>query len=164
MSELAHPGTAGVRERILADHQALRVLLDRVGALAGKVVSDEAEAPEELRRLGLELGARFAQHLDFEDRWLGPALERSGAAGKEEAEGLRREHREQRLLLDYIVERLEDATRPKLVLGRDLQGFVQLVLEDMAHEERDLLSRIPADPGTLLPDEPSARGFAGVDT
>jgi hemerythrin-like domain-containing protein len=132
-----------IRARIQADHAALRVLLEEVAELARRVEAGRGEAVAPLRERGLALHDRLAAHLDVEDRILLPWLR---TAGEEPAERLATEHTEQRLLLEYILGRLRDAKRPSLVLGRELRGFVELLLDDMADEERRVLAAGPSSP------------------
>jgi len=130
---------AEIRERIRADHQALRPLLWAVAQLARRVQAGEDGAVEPLRARGVALHDRLEEHLGLEDRILLPLVRRSAGDGAARAERLAREHTEQRLLLDYILGRLRDERRPSLVLGRELLGFVDLLLEEMAEEEREVL-------------------------
>jgi hypothetical protein len=50
------------------------------------------------------------------------------------------EHREQRELLTYLLERLEDAANQPILLVRDFLGFTSLLRDDMKAEETHLLS------------------------
>lgn len=129
-------GPPSLRERILEDHAALRADLEAVAALARRVLEGEADAVAALRRRALRLLERFEAHLELEDRVLVPAVRRREP---EDADWLGREHGEQRVLVEYIVERLRDASRPDLVLGRDLKSLVDVLRDDMEHEERALL-------------------------
>jgi hemerythrin-like domain-containing protein len=128
-----------IRERIRADHAALRPLLAAVAELARRVEAGQEEAVEPLRERGVALHDRFAEHLALEDRILLPFVRRSTGDGPARAERIAREHTEQRLLLDYILGRLRDQRRPSLVLGRELLGFVDLLQDEMEEEERDVL-------------------------
>jgi hypothetical protein len=127
-----------VRERIRADHAALRPLLCAVGDLARRVEAGEgSRVVASLRECGVALLERFAAHLELEERILLPVLRAEGGV---RAERLAREHHEQRLLLEYILGRLQDAARPSLVLGRELIGLVDVLMDDMADEEAGVLA------------------------
>ncbi len=65
---------------------------------------------------------------------------------------LAQDHREQRELLSYVLQRLRDASRPPVVLARDLLAFVELLRHDMADEERALLSDEALGPPPVDPD------------
>jgi len=128
-----------LRERILRDHERLRALLDEVDRQAIQAAGESAEAADGLRALGLQLLSRFSEHLALEDRVLAPALRRAGVAGRERAEQLDADHREQRELLDYLLTKLRDPSRPAAVLATEWCSFVELLLDDMAHEELTIL-------------------------
>jgi hypothetical protein len=130
-----------VRERILSDHEELRGLLDEVDQQAFRVAQGAEEGVGRLRALGLRLLIRFSEHLGLEDRFLAPALRRAGPAGRARAELLDADHREQRELLDYVLGKLRDPTRPGAVLAAEWRSLVELLLDDMAREERTILER-----------------------
>ena len=128
-----------IRRRILEEHAELRVIAGAVQELAERVCRGEAQSVGALRLRGLELHERLARHLDHEDEVLIPAVRDAPGCGARRAERLRREHREQRALLAYILERLNDLTRPSLVLGRELGNFAELLHDDIRYEEETLL-------------------------
>ena len=128
-----------VRRRILEDHAELRVVSAAVGAMAERVAKGDATAVGELRRRGRELHERLCSHLDLEDRLLVPAVRKAGTGGLHCAEGLSREHSEQRALLEYVLERLDDLTRPSVLLCRELLNFAELLADDMEYEESAVL-------------------------
>jgi len=130
-----------VRERILRDHGYLRGLLDEVDRQAFRVARGDGEGVGMLRSLGTYLLKRFSEHLALEDRLLAPALRRAGPEGCERADRLDADHREQRDLLDYLLDKVGDPTRPAAVLAVEWRSFVELLLDDMAQEELDILDR-----------------------
>jgi len=132
-----------VRERILSDHEYLRGLLDEVDRQAFRVARGAGEGVGMLRALGLYLLKRFSEHLALEDRLLAPALRRAGPAGCERAERLDADHREQRDLLDYLLDKVRDPSRPGAVMAAEWRSFVELLLDDMAQEELTILEREP---------------------
>ncbi len=126
-----------VRRRVLEDHERLREMLRALEELAGKVAGGAAHAAPTLRERGLELHAKLCEHLELEDQNLGPLL--LECLGPEAAEQLSAEHREQRLLFEYILDRLRATQQPTILLARQLQSFVTLLYDDMAHEEEMVL-------------------------
>jgi hypothetical protein len=89
--------------------------------------------------LGVALFESFASHLAFEDAQLVPALRAIPERGKELADRLEREHREQRELLDYLLNRLEEEKRPTTLVARELEGFSAYLRVDMSYEESMIL-------------------------
>jgi hemerythrin-like domain-containing protein len=128
-----------IRRRILEEHTELRVIAGTVQELAERVSRGEGQSVGALRLRGLELHERLVEHLDREDELLIPAIRAASASGARRAEQLQREHLEQRALLAYILERLNDLTRPSVVLGRELRNFAELLYDDIAYEEETLL-------------------------
>ena len=137
-----------VRERILSDHEYLRGLLDEVDQQAFRVAKGAEEGVGMLRALGLQVLRRFSEHLALEDRFLAPALRRAGPAGRERAERLDVDHREQRELLNYLLEKVRDPSRPAAVLAAEWRSLVELLLDDMAQEELTILEGV-RDPSSI---------------
>jgi iron-sulfur cluster repair protein YtfE (RIC family) len=129
-----------LRERILSDHERLRGLLDEVDRQAFRVARAAGQGADELRALGLQLLTQFGEHLALEDRLLAPALRRAGSVGRERAEELDADHREQRELLGYLLEKLRDPSRPAAVLAAEWTSFVELLHDDMNREELAILT------------------------
>jgi iron-sulfur cluster repair protein YtfE (RIC family) len=128
-----------VRKRILSDHEYLRGLVGELDQQVFRVAAGSDEGVGMLRSLGLQLLRQFSEHLAVEDRFLAPALRRAGPAGRERAEQLDADHREQRELLDYLLDKARDQSRPAALLAADWRSFVELLLDDMAQEERTIL-------------------------
>jgi len=126
-----------VRSRVLEDHADLRVLLDAVEDLAVRAQSGRRAAINGLRERGEALAYRLRDHLALEDEHLLPLVhkERGGTV----AEQLSAEHRDQRMVIEFILERLDDSSRPTHLLVREISTFAELLRADMAHEEEDLL-------------------------
>jgi hemerythrin-like domain-containing protein len=129
-----------VRERILIDHQRIRGLVAEVEALAERVRAGRVELCSKLRERGTALYEQLCRHLDLEDVVLAGALRKVDAWGEERAEELEIEHSEQRELLAYLLQRLDDSSQPATLLVEDLIQFTALLRDDMKREERDLLS------------------------
>ena len=63
-----------VRQAILAQHEELRGLLRSLDELAGSAAqSDDACVPA-LREIGIYVHDKLVEHLNFEDRYLVPAI------------------------------------------------------------------------------------------
>jgi len=157
--------TGRVRIRILSDHEYLRGLLNELDQLAFRVAQGAEEGVIMLRALGLRLLRRFSEHLAVEDRFLVPALRRAGPAGRARADQLGADHREQRELLDYLLDKVRDRSRPAAVLAAEWRSLVELLLDDMAQEELTILGEI-RDPSnrsgaSSIRETPSRRYSAG---
>jgi hemerythrin-like domain-containing protein len=135
-----------VRRRVLKDHAELRAVSAAVEVLAEQVAKGDAGSMGALRLRGRELHERLCEHLELEDRLLVPAIREAGSDGLECAESLSREHSEQRALLEYVLERLNDLTRPSAVLGRELLNFAELLADDMEYEESAVLPYLDLRP------------------
>jgi hemerythrin-like domain-containing protein len=132
-------GPSEIRERILEDHERLRVLLDELDGLSKRFAAGE-EVGLELRDHGVGLFEVFAAHLALEDSRLVPALAGLVGGGPDLADRLAREHAEQRAMLRYLIGRLEAAQRPTSVVAHEVCRFAAEVRADMLHEERTILS------------------------
>ena len=128
-----------IRKYILADHAFLRGMLDELDQRAFRVLEGREDEISALRDWGLSFLSKFAEHLAFEDRFLAPALRAAGLAGVEHSKHLADDHREQRELLSYILSGLRDRDRPAQVVAEELRGLVELILDDMAHEEMTII-------------------------
>lgn len=129
-----------VRRRVLEDHARIRTLLEEVEGLVRRFEKGDEGASAPLRGKGLELHDFLCEHLEREDEILAKALREADAWGEERARRLADEHREQRELFSYILSRLRDATRPTLLIARELRNFVDILRVDMQHEEETELS------------------------
>ena len=122
-----------VRERILADHVVLRRMLERLEVRARRLLQRrDRQHPglyEELR----VLHERLREHFELEERILVPALRATDAWGPERVAQFHEEHIRQREIMDGFSRAGE---RPPVELALMAWGFVRLMLEDMAEEER----------------------------
>lgn len=129
-----------VRRRVLEDHAHIRRLLENLEKLVALYEKGDASVCEPLRDKGLELHAFLCEHLDREDVILAPALLEADAWGEERVRQLAAEHREQRELFAFILDRLRDSERPTALLARELRAFADILRIDMQHEEETELS------------------------
>jgi hemerythrin-like domain-containing protein len=116
-----------VRERILADHEALRRRLAALEEQARRVAAGAADAAPLLRAEGEALLDLLREHLSWEDRHLVPALRAAGSCGTEHVRALAQEHAEQREILDDALARLRDGGRPPLLVARNLLDLAALL-------------------------------------
>ena len=125
-----------VRTRIIDDHQLIRSEVNELDSLSKRFEDGEPEVGAELRDRGLEL---FAAHLNLEDTLLVAAL-RTLDDGDRLADRLQREHREQRQMLRFLIDRLTEDHRPTSLVAEELRNFGNYVRSDMEHEEATILS------------------------
>ena len=129
-----------IRQQVLDDHETIRGILLSLEDLSRRVIGGQQGLAGPLRLEGETLLSRLRHHMHWEDVHLRPALlEVPGAWGKERAEELDRDHREQRDLLSDALDRVQDPSRPPSLVARNLLDLVELLRADMEQEERDLL-------------------------
>ena len=127
-----------IRARIRSEHAQISALLARVEALTERVGDDDAKSGVALRAGLLALGEVLLAHLHYEEYQL-PSLAEEGKVD-EMAEGMRREHQGQREIFDSVIRELDEtAVGSKLVIG--VRELSRAIRDDMAHEERELLSK-----------------------
>ncbi len=126
-----------VRQRVLDDHVHLLGTLENLEQLAVQVVNGERQLTGALRSQGEALLAILLDHIRWEDEHLAPALREGG--GEDLVKRLEDDHREQRELLEHALERLQDPSRPPVLVGRNLIDLVTLLRQDMRDEEKRLL-------------------------
>ena len=136
-----------VRARILEDHTALRRRLDEIERLANDVIANERCHIGGLRARAEDLLTTLREHMDWEDRYLAPALEDADAWGPERAALLDQDHRDQREFLGDVIERLQDQRQPAPLLASSLLDLVGHLRRDMEEEEGFFL-----DPDVLRDD------------
>jgi hemerythrin-like domain-containing protein len=131
---------SAVRQRILDDHEALRVLLAEVEELVRRTRTGDTAAAEALPERGRALRARFLDHLALEDAHLVPALRAADAWGEERAQRVAVEHAEQRERMQALLEHMESPTRSMDQLAEELASLVADLRADMEGEEQAVLS------------------------
>jgi len=122
-----------IRERILRDHEALRIKLEMVESTARKVLEGAPGREAHLRKHGDRLLDAVEQHLRWEDRNVARAVRKGGVAW---IESLRADHGEQRQVVQYVSEKLRDPRRPAAILARNLLDFTTLLRDELDAEER----------------------------
>ena len=137
---------AEVRKRVLDDHAALRASLDEVESVARRVLEGSRALRQELGRAGERLLESLESHIEWRDDHLPPVLRGAASWGGEREAQMRRDHREQRQVLRYLLEKLRDRQRPNHLLARNLLDFSAMLRDDMTEEEQALLeSDAPQD-------------------
>ncbi len=121
-----------VRQQILADHEILRRMLERLEVRARRVLQGKSKAAAGLREEFEAVESRLRGHLELEERVLVPALLEADAWGRERAERCYEEHARQRQIMDAV--RASERTPHEFALLA--WGFVRLIREDMAEEEK----------------------------
>jgi sulfite reductase beta subunit-like hemoprotein len=127
-----------VRDQILQQHVELRGLLARA-------IADTAPAPSRsvdsarLATTARELCARFKAHLAFENEELARVLHAVDSWGPERVRALHDEHARQRLALDAVLAKLEEAFDVDELAG-DLRALATNLVRDMEEEEAGCLS------------------------
>ncbi len=127
-----------IHDRVRADHAAIRETLGELESTLEQARRGDAVSLRRVRERGLHLNEQLARHLDLEDRHLVPWVRET--LGEDEAVAIEEEHREQRLLFEYVLGRLEHASRPSRLVIQELRTFLALLREDMEGEERAVLS------------------------
>jgi hypothetical protein len=138
-----------VRQKVLADHAVLRGMLSSLQQLAHQVLEGKHERTQALRFEGKTLLHTLREHMDWEDAHLDPVLRNAGSSGRQRADQLARDHREQRAMVEHLLAGLQDPARPTPILARSLLDLTRLLQLDMQDEEASYLDE------RALPD----RGF-----
>jgi len=129
-----------LREEILVQHQGIEEHLRELEGLARLAQEGDQSIDDPLRDCCRVLLGNLRKHLDFEETHLVPRLEVLGERGERQARMLLREHEDQRELFGFVFDRLASQHWTTQLLARQLCGFVQILRDDMMHEEDGLLS------------------------
>lgn len=133
------PRPSEIRLLILAQHEELRVMYAELDALLPRVRAGDADCERTLREHCRRLYQLLLRHIAVEDTLLAPALRETDGFGPVRAEDLLLEHDRQRRLLRYALSSIDEGTNGT-TLVRSIPALLVSLREDMAHEERDLLS------------------------
>lgn len=126
------------RRLVLEQHLTLRGLL-MMGLAHVRAARDDPEPRHEpLRALVAEVRSVFVQHLADEEALVLPILEDDLPLGPARAEALREEHVRQRAELETLCGWPEDGSDQALAIG--FGRLAAALLEDIAHEEREVLT------------------------
>ena len=132
------PSAETARRLVLEQHLGLRRML--MMGLAQTIGAEGLQAPqhEPLRALVSEIQSLFVQHLADEEGLILPILEDDLPLGPVRADALREEHARQRAELDALCDWPED--RSDRELATRFERLAAALLEDIAHEEREVLT------------------------
>jgi hemerythrin-like domain-containing protein len=126
-----------IRRAVLDQHRSMARLLDSIDALLAQPRSEERLVI--LRREAFVLCGMLRMHHDYEESTLAPVLETIDAWGKERAEQLLREHREQRETAFDLEHVCEHGSDPTFVAA--LRDFLAQLRADISDEERHVLTK-----------------------
>ena len=125
------------RRLVLGQHRELRRLLAMGLVEARHALSENAVAHEPLRSLVSLIREVFVRHLADEEALIVPILEDDPPVGPQRVVALREEHARQRAELEALCMWPEEASDAELANRFD--GLARVLLDDIAHEERELL-------------------------
>ncbi|MEZ4264927.1 MAG: hemerythrin domain-containing protein [Myxococcota bacterium] len=128
-----------IRQRVLDDHASLRQAMETLNHLIRQSSTGRSGPTAELVAAARAFVRHVAAHLDYEDDVLIPALLESTNWGKVNTRDVVRFHSEQHARLARLDPLLDeqDVGLPQFLAA--LRSVMELVSEDMAHEERDIL-------------------------
>lgn len=135
-----------IRERILSEHRALGVRLDRLEALARGV--ERGRTPlDVLRDEVADLLVALREHMNVEDELLAPALLDADAWGDVRSAQLVEHHELQRAELDRLLQELRSPDQSRAACAELVLGLIDDLRLDIRREEKELL-----DPSVLRDD------------
>jgi DUF438 domain-containing protein len=123
------------RRLVLGQHRELRRLL-AMGLIEARH-AESALTHEPLRALVSLIREVFVRHLADEEALIVPILEDDPPVGPQRVVALREEHQRQRAELEALCLWPQEASDAELANRFD--GLAKALLEDIAHEERELL-------------------------
>jgi iron-sulfur cluster repair protein YtfE (RIC family) len=127
-----------VRRRISAEHTVIMAELARLADAANRVVERDPRGPIALREALWDVYTRLVDHLAMEENHLVPLLEKIDSWGPYRVTNLLEEHRQQRVVLDAIIDECECGTKDDLELADDAQWLVDSISKDILLEENGL--------------------------
>jgi iron-sulfur cluster repair protein YtfE (RIC family) len=127
-----------VRTRISAEHAVLRAELGILSDAAHRVIAHEELAAREMREALWTVYLRVVDHLATEERRLLPLLEGIDGWGPFHASTLLEEHRQQRIVLNAVMDESEFGTTGDLELADDAAWLVGSISKDIAAELKAL--------------------------
>jgi hemerythrin-like domain-containing protein len=125
------------RRLVLEQHIELRRLLTMGLVEVRRVMVENGVGHEPLRSLVGLIREVFVQHLVDEEALIVPILEDDLPIGPQRVEALREEHERQRRQLDTLCDWPEAGDDSEL--AERFEALATALLEDIAHEERELL-------------------------
>jgi hypothetical protein len=129
-----------VRDRIASEHVAMRARLDALDETLRELRQGEASWQAAVVQCQALHDALLA-HLELEDAVLVPALRDIDAWGPVRADTLVRHHRMQREELRFVLKYEANSQGDTLALAARIAHLLDDLRTDMAHEDREILSR-----------------------
>jgi iron-sulfur cluster repair protein YtfE (RIC family) len=127
-----------VRLRIVHEHTAIKAELGVLRDAAQRVMAHDERGPIALREALWEVYTRLVDHLAMEENNLLPLLEQIDSWGPHRAENMLEDHRQQRVVLDAIIDECECGTKDDLELADDALWLVASLEKDIAAENAAL--------------------------
>lgn len=144
-----------IRQRILADHAAIRIMIDQIAAmLHGE--GDGIRTATLLARRCSDLLLFLVEHMAREEQLVIPALKEADAWGDVRTAQLREHHKSQRSELLEVLEHIHQPAARVEEIEAALVALIEDLRADMEQEERGLLSP------NVLKDDPISVDTGGV--
>jgi hypothetical protein len=131
------PSPSAVRKLLLGQHQDLRQILLEADRLSRVVLQGNPSQIAPLRATALAVASQFTSHINDEEKWALPHLREVDAWGPVRARQMRDEHEAQRAAIAALLRLEERGDGSELANG--MRALVVTILEDMRHEDRELL-------------------------
>lgn len=129
-----------VRRCILADHERLRGIMSHLDSLTSYVLMTPEAQAQDLRGGVLEACQNFRRHMQYELAMLRPILLEADRWGEQRVRSLELDHEFQLTLLDLLEHRARDPREGAYAIALLTHGLMRLLQQDMADEERSILS------------------------
>jgi hypothetical protein len=130
---------ATARRIILSQHERIRELLSRARTIAEGALDDAPQPDDAVASAFGDIRATLDVHLRFEEKVLCPIFEDDLPLGPARAARLREEHAQQRAMLAALHDEARAAPQ-RPILAAKLAFLTSWLLEDMSHEEKDVLT------------------------
>jgi iron-sulfur cluster repair protein YtfE (RIC family) len=131
------PAPSAVRRRLLGQHQDLRQILLEADRVARLVLQGNPSQIAPLRATALAVASNFSAHIQDEEKSVLPLLQEVDAWGPQRVRQLMDEHEAQRAAISALLRLEERGDGAELAHG--MRALVVTILEDMRHEDRNLL-------------------------
>ncbi len=126
-----------VHRRVSAEHAIIKeelAILDEAARLVLETNGDD-QAALALRGALWNVYNRFVDHLAMEESHLAPLLRDLDSWGPYRVENMLEEHREQRTVIDALIDECAGGTKSDVELADDTRWFVATITKDIEGEE-----------------------------
>ena len=127
-----------VRSLISAEHAVIKAELATLSEASARVLAGDTSAVLGMREALWTVYIRLVDHLAMEENHLLPLLETIDSWGHYRVENLLEDHRQQRIVLDAIMDECECGTKDDEELADDARWLVDSLLRDIEAEEQAL--------------------------